>query len=173
MFLELIATFVAGLAAAGLVMLLNHAVGGRLPKWFAPVAAGLAMIGVTIGSEYGWYNRTTAKFPEGVEVVQTVESRALYRPWTYARPFVERFIALDTHSLRSHSAHPGQVMADTYFYGRWSAVNKMTVLADCSEWRRAALIDGVTFAEDGSISGIEWVKAEASDPLMSSICKGG
>ena len=35
MFVELIAAFVAGIAAAGVVMLVNRLLGGRLPRWFA------------------------------------------------------------------------------------------------------------------------------------------
>ena len=38
MFLELIAVIFAGIAAAGVVMLLNRTLKGRLPRWMAPVA---------------------------------------------------------------------------------------------------------------------------------------
>ena len=50
MFLELIATVFAGLAMAGVVMLVNRTSGGRLPRWTAPVAAGLAMITATVSN---------------------------------------------------------------------------------------------------------------------------
>ncbi|MEP0154063.1 MAG: hypothetical protein ABJE81_05245, partial [Pseudophaeobacter sp.] len=60
MFLELIAVIFAGIAVAGVVMLVNNVTGARLPRWLAPVAAGLAMIGVTVTSEYSWYSRTLA-----------------------------------------------------------------------------------------------------------------
>ena len=40
MFWELIATLMAGFAAAGVVLLLNKILRGRLPKWAMPIAAG-------------------------------------------------------------------------------------------------------------------------------------
>ncbi len=43
MFLELIAVIVAGIAGAGVMMLIARVSGGRIPKWFIPVAAGAAM----------------------------------------------------------------------------------------------------------------------------------
>ena len=80
MFLELIATIVAGIAAAGIMMVITRASGGRLPKWLTPVAAGAAMIAATISNEYGWYGRTSKSLPDEFMIVDTVESKALYRP---------------------------------------------------------------------------------------------
>lgn len=77
MFLELIATFIAGFAAAGVMMLVNRMSGGRLPRWLVPVVAGLAMIGTTIASEYNWFDRTRGTLPNGFEVVTFVETSAL------------------------------------------------------------------------------------------------
>jgi hypothetical protein len=170
MFLELIATFIAGLAAAGLVMLVNKVLGGRLPRWLTPVGAGAAMILVTISNEYGWYSRTTDTLPEGVVVAETGESSAFYRPWTYVWPITERFAAVDTKTTRSHLGQPGIKLADVYFFGRWSPVTKLPVLADCTGLRRAALADGITFQEDGVVSGADWIEVGADDPLVSTIC---
>ncbi|MBO9425463.1 hypothetical protein J7444_12075 [Labrenzia sp. R4_1] len=173
MFVELIATIVAGIAAAGLVMLINRALGGRMPKWLAPVMAGVAMLATTISSEYGWYERTRETLPEGLVVAQTVENRSFYRPWTFALPYVERFVAIDTLSIKTHDAQPGMKLADAYYFGRWSTVNKLPVLTDCTETRRAALIDAVTFENSGTIDGIQWVQVPESDPMVSTICGVG
>ncbi|MDX1744187.1 MAG: hypothetical protein R3186_11440, partial [Ruegeria sp.] len=100
MFLELIGTIFAGFAFAGVAMLVNKLTGGRLPRWSAPVAAGLGMIGVTIASEYSWYDRTFDPLSDQLVIVEKIESRALYRPWTYALPFVIRFSAIDPASVR-------------------------------------------------------------------------
>ncbi|MEP3049548.1 MAG: hypothetical protein ABJL55_16985 [Roseibium sp.] len=170
MFLELIATFVAGVAAAGLVMLVNKTLGGRLPRWFAPVAAGAAMILTTISNEYGWYGRTKDALPDGIVIAQTVESRAFYRPWTYVWPFVERFVAVDTATARSHADQTGIKLADVYFFGRWSTVNKLPVLADCPGSRRAALADGISFESDGIINGADWIDVPKGDPIVSVMC---
>lgn len=170
MFFEMVATLVSGFAGAGIVLVLNKISGGRLPKWAMPVGAGLAMIITTVANEYAWYDRTRDTLPEGMTVVDTVESKAIYRPWTYVVPFTERFIAVDEPSLRTHDAKPAMRMADTYFFGRWSAPEKMVMLADCETGKRAPLIDGVTFDTDGDISGIDWFAPGEGDPLVTAIC---
>ncbi|GAB4522646.1 MAG: hypothetical protein Tsb0019_24470 [Roseibium sp.] len=170
MFIELIATIVAGIAAAGAVMLVNHLTGRRLPRWLAPVFAGLAMLLMTISNEYGWYGRTKEALPEGLVVARTVDSRAVYRPWTYVVPYVERFAAVDTLSLKTHPAQPGVILAETYFFGRWSPVERLPVLVDCTNGKRAALTDAFAFENNGTVSGADWVAVPAGDPLLATIC---
>jgi len=169
MFLELIGVIFAGFAAAGLVMLLGKLLGGRLPRWLAPVAAGLAMIAATITSEYGWYARSAAALPEGVVVAQTVENRSFYRPWTYAVPYVDRFAAVDTATLKSHADHPGIYLADVYFFGRWSAVQKRPVWLDCAGGRRALATTGTPFT-DGRPAAENWIPAAEDDPILRVAC---
>ncbi|WP_420414277.1 hypothetical protein [Roseibium sp.] len=173
MFVELIATIVAGAAAAGLVLLINRALGGKMPRWLAPVMAGVAMLAATISNEYGWFERTKETLPDGLVVAHTVENKAVYRPWTYLVPYVERFVAIDTFSIQTHTSQPGMKLAEAYFFGRWSTVNKLPVLTDCVDTRRAALIDGVTFEVDGVVEGAEWVDVPDDDPLVSTICGAG
>lgn len=171
MFIELIATIFAGVAAAGVVLMLNKGLGGRLPKWFTPVAAGAAMIAATISNEYSWYPRTTASLPDGIEIAETVESRAVYRPWTFIRPFTERFVAIDTLSIRTNPAVPEHRIVDVYYFGRWSPVNKIAVLADCANTQRAALTDGITFEDDGTVTGAEWIPVANDDSVLLAICE--
>ncbi|WP_171121162.1 MULTISPECIES: hypothetical protein [unclassified Ruegeria] len=170
MFLELIATIFVGIACAGVVMLVNKLVKGRLPKWIAPVAAGLGMIVATISSEYSWYDRTSDTLPEGMEVIQQVESRAFYRPWTYAVPYVERFAAIDTASVRSNEQVPDQRLVDIYFFGRWSPVSKLPVAVDCAQNLRANLADGAEFSADGQLLNADWIKGETNDPIIEATC---
>ncbi len=171
MFLELIAVIFAGMGGAGLMALIRMATGGRLPKWLTPVAAGGAMIAATVSSEYSWYSRTAATLPEGFEVVETVETNAVYRPWTYVVPLTERFVALDTASVQTNSAQPDLRLAQVYFYGRWSPLNRLNVAADCGTGRRAALTDGISFDDAGSIEGAQWVTAQEDDALLSAVCE--
>jgi len=173
MFVELIATFVAGIAGAGLMLLLNRTTGGRLPRWLVPVAAGFAMLLTTITSEYGWYSRTKQTLPDGLVIAQTAENQALYRPWTYAKPFVDRFVAIDTVTIKSHPDQPGLKLAEAYFFGRWAPINKLPVLADCPGQRRAALADGISFEDSGQVSGADWISVPAGDPVVSAICGAG
>lgn len=172
MFLELIAVVFAGLAMAGVVMLLNALTGRRLPRWTLPVAAGLGMIGATISSEYGWYDRTAANLPEGVEVVQTVENQSFYRPWTQIAPYVDRFVAVDRPSLKTNPEIPEQRIVDLYFFGRWAPVNKLPVLIDCAGRRRASLVDGAEFGADGEVLDADWIAVGQDDPVLRSVCEG-
>lgn len=169
MFLELIATFVAGFAAAGIVLLLNKVLRGALPGWTVPVAAGFAMIAFTVYNEYNWFAHTKANLPDGLVIVETVESRAFYRPWTYAVPFVERFVAVDQATVKTHTA-TGQKLADIYLFGRWAPVHKVPVLADCKGGRQAPLIDAVSFEADGTITGVDWAKVSEHEPTQAAIC---
>ena len=171
MFLELVATFVAGIAGAGLMLLVNRITGGRLPRWLTPVAAGAAMLVATISSEYGWFSRTAEVLPPEFEIVQTVESKALYRPWTYLRPFVDRFAAVDMASLSRNDNAPDLRLGDVYYFGRWAPVNKVAVLVDCKAARRAALMDAVSFTDDGQVQGASWVQTEADDPILKAMCR--
>ncbi|WP_170788533.1 hypothetical protein [Ruegeria lacuscaerulensis] len=170
MFLELIATIFAGIAFAGVVMVINKFTGGRLPKWVAPVAAGLGMIAMTISSEYSWYDRTKDTLPDGMTVVQEVESRALYRPWTYAVPFVNRFAAIDTVSVRTNEQVPEQRLVDLYFFGRWAPVSKLPVAVDCAQNLRANLADGAEFGADGQLVNADWITGTTDDPIIEATC---
>ncbi|MHC9234955.1 hypothetical protein ACX9MO_04855 [Pseudooceanicola sp. 502str34] len=173
MFLELIATFVAGLAAAGVVLLVNRIVGGRLPKWMMPVAAGLVMIGMTVSNEYTWAPRTKATLPDTAEIVTEVETQVFYRPWTYVRPYVSRFAVVDHAATLRNPEQPALRITDVVFYQRWGAVQRLRVLVDCDGHRRAALEDGVTFGAGGAVEGAGWIDAGAEDPVTQAVCAEG
>lgn len=171
MFIELIATVFAGLACAGLAMLLNHATGKRLPRWITPVAAGLGMIAMTISNEYTWFDRTAEQLPEGVEIAMTVDEQSWFRPWTQLAPYTKRFVAVDIGTARTNAALPDQRLADLYFFGRWSPVNQAPMLFDCAGARSALLIDGAEFAEDGTITDADWQSMPADDPILALVCE--
>ncbi len=172
MFLELIAVIFAGVAVAGVVMLVNRTLGNRLPAWLAPVAAGLAMIGVTIASEYGWYGRTVANLPEGLVVAEAVESQSFYRPWTYVVPYTERFVAVDTATLRSHANQPDQHLAEIFFFGRWAPISQLSTVVDCAAWRRAVVADQTRFSDSGEIDGVDWISPPPKDAILTVVCGG-
>lgn len=163
MFLELIGVIVAGMAGAGVMMAVARLTGNRLPKWLIPVAAGAAMLGTTISSEYSWFSRTSENLPEGLSVVQTAESTAFYRPWTYAVPYINRFIALDGANLRTNADQPDLKMADLYFFGRWQPVQLVQVMVNCTTGKRAdpAL---------GDDSPPVWRDVPEGDPIVTAVC---
>lgn len=171
MFIELIATIFAGIACAGVVMVLNLLTGRRLPKWLMPVAAGAGMIGMTISNEYTWFDRTAERLPEGVQVASTVEEQGWLRPWTQVAPYTKRFVAVDVASLRKNENLPEQRLADLYFFGRWSPVSQAPMLFDCKMSRSALLIDGADFAADGTVTNADWQSMAAEDPILGLVCK--
>lgn len=171
MFFELIGTIMAGVVMALVVWALNSLLKGRLPSWLVPVSAGLAMLVATISSEYGWYARTKATMPEGMVVAQTVEEQVFYRPWTYANPFTSRFVAVDRVSTRTHPDHPDKRIVDLVFYGRWSRTAKIPVLFDCALGKRADIVDGVEFGDDGDVVGAQWVDMPSDDPVLRVACE--
>lgn len=171
MFIELIATVFAGIACAGLAMLVNIATGRRLPKWITPVAAGLGMLAMTISNEYTWFERTAEQLPEGVTVAMTVDEQSWFRPWTQLWPYTERFVAVDTATARKNPKLPEQRLADLYFFGRWSPVNQAPMLFDCAGGRSALLIDGAEFSDDGSVADADWQTMPEGDPILKLACE--
>lgn len=165
MFLELIATFAAGLGAAGMVLLINTATKGRLPKWVMPVAAGAAMIGVGISNEYTWGARTVDGLPEGVIVVEHVSERQWYRPWSYVAPLTVRLATLDTGSVQKNPEVPYMRLADLYLFARWQAPARVPQLIDCNDGRRADVTQEALAEPEQAI----WREAES--PLISAACK--
>ena len=170
MFFELIGTILAGLSAALLVFALRYWKPDLIAKWAIPVAAGAAMILAAISSEYGWYERTSTRMPEGLVVAQTIEERSAFRPWTYVVPYVSRFVAVDRATMRLNAAVPDQRIADLYFFGRWAPVNVIPVLFDCAGNRSATLVQDVAFAADGTVEGADWSGMAADDPVLRTAC---
>lgn len=171
MFLELIATIFAGIACAGIAMVLNLMTGKRLPKWIIPIAAGAGMIAMTISNEYTWFDRTAERLPEGVEIANTVDEQSWLRPWTQIWPYTKRFVAVDTATARRNENLPDQRMADLYFFGRWSPVNQAPMLFDCAGARSALLIDGAEFAADGTVANADWEAMPEDDPILKLVCE--
>ncbi|WP_339949180.1 hypothetical protein [uncultured Albimonas sp.] len=169
MFLELIATIVAGVGAAGLVLLVNRLAGGRLPRWGAPVAAGAAMLAATIWSEYDWESRTRAGLPPGLHVVETVEETALHRPWTYLAPLTTRLAALDVAGLQSKPGAEGVKLAEVWFFGRWRPVRRAPLLIRCAPAAQAPVTDAAL----ADVSAAAWRAVPADDPLVAAACAPG
>jgi hypothetical protein len=170
MFLELIATFFFGFATAGVVMILNKISGGRLPKPLIPIAAGAAMIGFTIWNEYNWYPQTLAKLWDGVEVVTEIEKSTFYQPWSYVKPYVIRFSAVDMANAKRNEDFPDQVIVDSLFFERWAPTQRVPIAVDCAASTSANLVDGMEFDDSGALTGVEWVSLEADDPLLERVC---
>lgn len=170
MLLELIATVTAAVGAGGVAVLLRRLTGGRLGRWLVPVAAGAAMLGVTLVNEYSWYERTRANLPEGVVVAHAHEFQAIYKPWTYLFPYIDRFAAIDRASVRTHPDRPERRIIKLLFYGRWSQPRQASVVVDCERQLRATLTGQVRFGPDGGLANVDWREVAADDPIQRTSC---
>lgn len=172
MLLELIATVVLGLGAAGLIMAGNVLTGKRLPAWLIPAGAGAAMLIFIIFMEYSWVSRTSESLPSGVEVASVSSESMWYRPWTYIRPLSLRMVAVDTRRNRTHPSQPDQVMTSVLLLGRWMPVREIPVVFDCAGRRRADLHAGVELRADGSLANADWRRLDDADPALRIACQG-
>jgi hypothetical protein len=165
MTLDFIATVSAGLGLAGLALIARWLLRGRAPGWLVPAAAGVGMLAFAIWNEYTWFARTAATLPPGVTVVRTVEERAVWRPWTYLRPIVTRFSAVDTRTARTNPDAPGQVLAQVLLLARWQPRSAVPVLFDCEGARQAPLLGADPFAEP-----IPWEPVSPDDEALRAAC---
>lgn len=169
MIFELLGVVIAGVAGGGVAMLACRLV-RWLPRWIVPAAAGATMILASVSLEYAWYGRTVAALPDRVEVALAHESRAPWRPWTYLRPYVDRFVAVDQRSVLTHAAAPDRRIADVLVFGRWTPPRRVRAAFDCEAGRRADLVEGVSLGEDGAIEGAAWIETGLDDPLTRVAC---
>jgi len=159
-----------GLGVAGIILLVNKALRGRLPRWLVPASAGLAMITFSIWSEYTWYPRTADSLPDEVVIAWSNENSAPWKPWTYFLPQTTRFVAVDTGTIRTNDAQPGQRMVDLYLMGRWAPGRQVRILVDCKDNRRADLMEGVTMDDAGGVDPDAWVTMPDDDPVLATAC---
>lgn len=170
MLLEFIAIIAAGFGLAGLALSLDIVLRRRLPKWIIPASAGAGMLLMAVWFEYSWLDRTTATFPDGVEVASTNQVRSWYRPWTYVVPLTNRLIAVDHRFDRRHADAPGQVLTRLILAGRWEPTRQYGAVYDCSAHRRADLLDGVELDEGGRLTNADWVQLPADDRVLRKVC---
>ena len=166
MFFELVATIAAGIAAAGLALIAGHLSGGRLPRWATPLAAGAAMLGYAIWSEYTWETRTREGLPDGVEVLTTVEETRFWKPWTYVVPQTTRIMVLDRQGVQTNPDADGILLADVYLFARWTPPAKRPQLVDCKAGARAD-VSGAALADPHLAT---WRRVDDDDPLMEALC---
>ncbi|CAO1667749.1 hypothetical protein NYA30BAC_03479 [Halomonas sp. NYA30] len=97
---HLIAAVFAGLAAAGIGLILRTLSGKRLPKWIVPVFGGLGMLGYQIHVEYSWFEHKQAQLPETATLISSDTGTAVWRPWTFAIPMTTKFSVVDSENIR-------------------------------------------------------------------------
>ena len=170
MLIEYIAAFAAAFVGAGVAMLARHITRGAVPRSAIPVLAGMGMLGFTIWGEYAWYGRTANSLPADVVVVQTHAEPSSFRPWTYVKPFVSRFMAVDRAAVRTNADVPDQKLAEVLLFTHRGPAAKVPVLVDCLGQRRADISDGMTFDAVGAVTDATWHDMAGEDPLLAAVC---
>jgi hypothetical protein len=171
MLLEFIAMAAAAIGAAGIAHLLRRVSRGWLPKWLVPASAGAAMLAFAIWSEYSWFGRATSDLPEGVAIVSTTEVGVPWRPWSYAYPVTEGFVALDRRQMAQHPVRDDLRLAPLYNFGRWRPTVNGMVAVDCTSLRRVMLTTGVEINAEGVLTGADWLDAGPDDLILIAACK--
>lgn len=108
MIYEFIATITAGFACAGIALVIRHLIKlllKRTPKWLTPLFAAIGIFAFQIHQEYHWFTQTKESLPSEVMVVKSITQQSWYRPWSYVKPQVIRFMAVrDMATLKSITA---------------------------------------------------------------------
>jgi hypothetical protein len=170
MVFDFLAMFVIGVGAASLYMTLKLVLKDRLPRWGLPAVIGAAMLIFSVWNEYSWFSRSTAALPDEVEIILVPEDRSLWRPWTYAFPVTSRYMALDGTSLRVSPVNAAFRQADLIFVERWVGTQRVPIAFDCAGGRHADLVDGAVLADDGTLTGSDWITAAPDDIMQSAAC---
>lgn len=177
MLYEFIATIAAAFGMAGLALVITHLsklAGKRAPKWLIPLFAAIGIFGFQIHQEYNWYDQQVNQLPDGVTVVKTAESTEWFRPWSYVKPQILRFIAADTGNATAQINDPNIHLVNLYLFERRRSVQQIPQVIDCAAPARA---DYVIPAKDSKLTINEHVKQttmwrplETDDPLFINIC---
>lgn len=160
---ELFATAAAGFGAAGIMMMIRM-FAKRLPKWWVPAAAGLGMLGFQIYSEYSWFDHTRSLLPPSAAVVAEVPKTAFYKPWSYLKPQVLQFVAVDSAKTEIIDKQIPVIQTNLYFFERRMSAHTLPVWINCRT-RMLAL----NLPQDGG-QAIEWGKTEYSSQTAAAVC---
>nr|WP_319249086.1 hypothetical protein [uncultured Celeribacter sp.] len=167
MLMEFLATIIAGVGAAGLILGLRKLTRGRLPKWLAPAAAGLAMLAVTLQMDYSWFNRSLdALGPDAVLATQ-IEKKQIWRPWTYLAPITTRFVALDG---KEATWSGDVVVTKMYLLSRHQDGAIVPVAFDCDTPQRADLIGLAKAPIPDMLAQVKWIELSDNDPILRAAC---
>ncbi len=170
MFWELIATFSAGLGAAGIALLLRAITLKKLPNWIIPVFAGAGMLGFQIYSEYTWFSHQKSLLPQGVEVVRTAQESSGWRPWSYVYPQTMRFIAADVRNAAINQQNTDLILVDLYFFERRMSARRVPQVIHCQQHARADFTEELAIPSAGQAVSSGWHKLAADDQLLQLLC---
>ena len=136
MIYEFIATITAGFGMAGIALIIRHLsglLGKPAPKWLIPIFAGIGMFGFQIYQEYNWYTQQTSHLPKQMQIIKTFEDSTWYRPWSYIKPQITRFAAIDKNSIETNQTNPNLHKVNVYLFERRISTKIVPQMIDCQQ----------------------------------------
>ncbi len=169
MIYELIATLSAGFAMAGIALVLRHLAKllfkKQLPKWILPLFAGIGIFAFQIHQEYNWFSQMENKLPQGTKVVKKISETYWYRPWTYVKPQIVRFMAVDMANIETNKVNPQLKRVNIYLFERRMSSKIIPQMFDCSTKKMAVI------PTENKNSDIQWVPMDTADKLYQTVCQ--
>ncbi len=170
---DLIATIVSGVGAAGIGLLLRKLTAQRAPRYLVPVFAAAGMLGFQIFSEYQWFEHQKSLLPEGVVVVKAVAESTAWRPWSYLRPQVVRFMALDVKNATANQQNPQLMLATLYLFERRSPAAAIRQVIHCGLQYRADFTEQLPIPAAGTALGQAWHPIGSGEQALLQVCPAG
>lgn len=172
MLFTLLGTFIAGIGAAGIAILVYKYILRRpRPKAAIPISAGVAMILLQIVLDYGWFMRATADFDKDVVVLRTSQGTSLLQPLSFIIPRTDRFLAIDKAKLRTNDALPGIKLGTLFQAEKEGPTTQILQVFDCIKARRADWSGTMPLSTEELTNKAKWFPLEASDPLYKAVCE--
>lgn len=165
---HLIAALFAGLAAAGVGLLLRFLSGKRLPRWIIPVCGGLGILAFQIHHEYSWFHYKQQQLPESARVVSTEEERMFWRPWTYLFPMTVAFSVVDRDNVVTTQANEERLVEFILYRFEKEyidVVKHQAYLMNCTAQETLPLM-----GDERRPHTSELRRVEASEPLFQAVC---
>lgn len=171
MFWEFVATICAGLGAAGIALIARMLSAKKLPPWIVPAFAGAGMLVFQVYSEYTWFSHQKSLLPEGVRVVKAVEETSTWRPWTFVKPQVVRFMAVEVGQGAVNQINPDLVLADVYLFERRRSAKRVHQVFHCEQGARTNFGDHLEIPLSGEALDEQWILLPEDDPLLVEVCQ--
>ncbi|WP_447527824.1 hypothetical protein [Vreelandella sp. TE19] len=165
---HLIAAVFAGLAGAGIGLLLRALSGKRLPKWVVPVLGGLGMLAYQIQVEYSWFEHKKAQLPETARVISSDTSTAVWRPWTFAFPMTTKFSVVDSDNIVAREIEDAWVAEFLLYQFERHHTDILTTqpyVLNCATRELMALNSTADAASPGELR-----RLRETSPLLTAVC---
>lgn len=167
---DLIATIVAGFGGAGIALLIRKLV-KQSPRWLIPVFAAAGMFSFQIYSEYQWFSHQKSLLPAGVNVVKSVSERSAWRPWSYLKPQVVRFVAIDTSNITYNEFNSELRLVTLYLFERRSPALAVRQVIHCQLRSRADYTDQLELPAADAPLDQNWVLIAEDETALLDVCQ--